>query len=537
MAAAFERAQEAQERTIREQMSALGNRIMQTPLGPEDDEYKWCDEFLGELIRLLSASGAHIRLLSGASPRKQEYRLVSAVGHLAELRFRTRPVTRSTHGGCNLRLLMKGDRITNSPEETARLNRNVRAVAHEAQYGDLFLRGLRRIGSTAMFPLKHGEEILGSFVVEGLESYLFTERNARIVHAAAELAGAILCRKNADRDLLQFDRERTLMFETLVSATEGTADQRLRKAIGHLCSALEADVASVFVWHDTVQKLVLHTAHNWYEPMEGKASYSLGEGWTGSIATGKDHLSLVCPGVPGGRIGKRRYYTEMVPPAQRSPEGKREPRVGVRLMAGDQLVGVVTFAYYREHAARLRSDHDRKLKLLEVLRHLITLSVEAATHGDPNPRNCLVHPDDPLDMQWIDCGDYRPDGRLVSDLAIVERDIKLVLLGTEKEADGFFDLDVRQIPDWCPAERDSIQKGITYKPGHAPGSAQNPSPVYRAYRLVGLVRERAQELDPDGTHYFAALLYWTLDALKYEAVRPTKKLLALYSASEILRKF
>src|SRR5208337_4502707 len=85
VAAAFERAQEAQERTIREQMSALGNRIMQTPLGPEDDEYKWCDEFLGELIRLLSASGAHIRLLSGASPRKQEYRLVSAVGHLAEL--------------------------------------------------------------------------------------------------------------------------------------------------------------------------------------------------------------------------------------------------------------------------------------------------------------------------------------------------------------------------------------------------------------------------------------------------------------------
>lgn len=159
------------------------------------------------------------------------------------------------------------------------------------------------------------------------------------------------------------------------------------------------------------------------------------------------------------------------------------------------------------------------------------------THGDPNPRNCLVHPDDPLDMQWIDCGDYRPDGRLVSDLAIVERDIKLVLLGTEKDAGGFFDLDVRQIPDWCPAERDSIEKGITCKPDQAPGSAHNPSPVYRAYRLVGLVRQRAQELDPDGRHYFAALLFWTLDALKYQAVRPTKKLLALYSASEILRKF
>ena len=163
--------------------------------------------------------------------------------------------------------------------------------------------------------------------------------------------------------------------------------------------------------------------------------------------------------------------------------------------------------------------------------------VPGHTHGDPNPRNCLVHPNDPSDMQLIDCGDYRADGRRVSDLAIIERDVKLVLLGTDKEAGGFFDLDVRHIPDWYYAERDSIEKGITYKTDHAPGIPQNPSPTCRAYRLVGLVRQQAQKLDPDGIHYFAALLFWTLDALKYRAVRPTKKLLALYSASEILRKF
>jgi signal transduction histidine kinase len=378
VAAALERAQEALERTIREQMSALGNRIMQTPVDTKSPQYQWCDEFLGELIRLLSASGAHIRLLSRAPSGKQEYHLVSAVGHLKDLRFLTRPVTYNTRGSCNFKLLMKGGRIANSPEELARLNRKVRAVVHQGRYGARFLRDLKRIESTAMLPLKHGDEILGSFVVDSLESYLFTERNARIVRAAAELAGAILCRKNADRHLLQVERERALMFDTLVSATAGTADERLRKAIGRLCSALEADVASVFVWHNTVQKLVLHTAHKWYLPIEGKASYALGQGWTGSIATGKDHLSLVCRGVPGARICTRKYYTEMVPPAERSQERKHEPRVGVRLVAGDQLVGVVTFAYYRKNAVRLRSDHDRKLKLLEVLRHLITLSVEAA---------------------------------------------------------------------------------------------------------------------------------------------------------------
>ena len=158
------------------------------------------------------------------------------------------------------------------------------------------------------------------------------------------------------------------------------------------------------------------------------------------------------------------------------------------------------------------------------------------THGDPNPRNCLVDPSNPLDLKWIDCGDYRPDGRLVSDLAIMERDIKLVLLGTEQDGEGFFDLDVNRIPSWCEAERDSIEQRINYttpKPGTG-----IITPTYRAYRLIELVRMQARKLDPRGIHYFAALLFWTLDALKYRtSLRPTKQLLALYSASEILKEF
>jgi signal transduction histidine kinase len=379
VAAALERAQEAQERTIREQISALGNRIMQTPFDPALPQYEWCDKFLGEVIHLVGAHGAHVRLLSESISKKQEFRLVSAVGHLAKLRFRTRPVTHNTQGSCNLNLLrMEGGRVTHTKEQTAKLNRNVRAVGDQERHGDEFLRGLAEIQSTAMLPLKYGETILGSFVVDGLNSYLFTARNERIARAAADLAGTILCRKKADRDLLELDDERSLVFETLVSATHGTADHRLRKVLEHLCSALQADVASVFVWHETEKQLVLHTAHNWHILMEGKANYALDQGWTGSIATSAEHVSIVCPGVPGGRARSRRYYKEMVPPAQRSHRRESEPRVGVRLMAGDQLVGVVTLAYYRSHATWLKSDHVRTRKLLDVLRHLITLSVEAA---------------------------------------------------------------------------------------------------------------------------------------------------------------
>jgi hypothetical protein len=160
-------------------------------------------------------------------------------------------------------------------------------------------------------------------------------------------------------------------------------------------------------------------------------------------------------------------------------------------------------------------------------------------HGDPNPRNCLVNPDDVQDIRLIDCGGYMPDGRLVSDLALIERDIKLVLMSTERDAGGFLDLDVNQLSQyWCQAERDAISRRLNYAPDNAP---INPSPVRRAYRLIGHIRTKANEVSPEqdkeGKQYFAALLYWTLDILKYKAVRSTKKLLALYSAGEIIRTF
>lgn len=155
------------------------------------------------------------------------------------------------------------------------------------------------------------------------------------------------------------------------------------------------------------------------------------------------------------------------------------------------------------------------------------------THGDPNPRNCLVHPENKHDLLLIDCGGYQPGGRLVSDLAMIERDIKLLLMGTEYNAGGFFDLDFTKLPGWCRAEGDSISRQLNYAP--APTGSDTAK---RAYRLISYVRERAKQLsstnDPEGRHYFAALLFWNLDILKYPAMRPTKKLLALYSAAEII---
>jgi hypothetical protein len=163
------------------------------------------------------------------------------------------------------------------------------------------------------------------------------------------------------------------------------------------------------------------------------------------------------------------------------------------------------------------------------------------THGDPNSRNCLVDPENPADLRLIDCGRYRPDGRRMEDLALIESDIKLTLLETDREAGKFKELDVGQLRRWCDADQEALRAGLDYTPRLADPTGKTSSSVRLAYRLVGLVREAAKQAsgsnDTDGRHYFAALLYWTLKGLEQKTIRPGKMLLGLYSASEILRRF
>ncbi|MEK7404679.1 MAG: hypothetical protein AAB225_06185 [Acidobacteriota bacterium] len=165
--------------------------------------------------------------------------------------------------------------------------------------------------------------------------------------------------------------------------------------------------------------------------------------------------------------------------------------------------------------------------------------IKAHVHGDPNPRNCLVDPQTPQKLILIDCGGYQRGGRAVLDLALIERDIKLVLMATEGSVGGFRDLDPKHLRSWSAAERQSIGRGLKYSQTDADSIADES--VKRAYRLVALVREQARKVTPPGDsagkHYFAALLHCTLKILKELVVPQTKKLLALYSAAEILGRF
>ena len=163
-------------------------------------------------------------------------------------------------------------------------------------------------------------------------------------------------------------------------------------------------------------------------------------------------------------------------------------------------------------------------------------------HGDPSSQKCLVHSNDGQDLKLIDAGGFQRSERLVFDLARIEADVKLRLMATETESALFRDLDITRVDRWCQAEKRMLKYGLDgalFDPAGKEFTAD--SAVQRAYQLVAIVRGRAVRIcgdtDANRRHYFAALLFWTLNSLASDSIPQTKKLLAIFSASEILRRF
>lgn len=156
-------------------------------------------------------------------------------------------------------------------------------------------------------------------------------------------------------------------------------------------------------------------------------------------------------------------------------------------------------------------------------------------HGDPNARNLLFnsHVNEPADLRLIDFGRFKPNAPLVIDLVFLEADIKFALLATEEHRNDYFDWDTQMIKTWCAAEDEAIKGGLDYAPSAANFS---DSSVARAYTIIGDIRRRAKEVSPDdpkGRAYFFYLLFWSLRQIRSWSLPPTKRLFALYSASQI----
>ncbi|MEN6426189.1 MAG: ATP-binding protein [Phycisphaerales bacterium] len=376
VASAFERTQEREEREIAQQIFDLSERIIHEPAVDVAPTY-WCQTFLKSVVNLLGADGAHMRvfhrILDG-----EEYHLVAAVGHNADLLHDTRKVTTASDGGCNRTLLEEGGRVTNTREDTTELNTGVKAL-RDTKYAKELQRSLALIECTALLPLQDQKDVFGSFVVDSKRRYFFTERWERIARAAARCAGAILRVKRADYENRQIDSEQDEMLNALKAARNEDAEEQLQKLIERLCYVVQADLASLYLWHEAAQKLILYKGYNWYKNKEGEASYEKNQGWTGSVPWMDDDISIVRPGAKTQAMCTKTYYAFMVSPAHRATKGESDARIGIRLVTDtDKPVGVLVFSYYKKNTNRLVDEDSRIAKFLRSVAHTITLHVQAA---------------------------------------------------------------------------------------------------------------------------------------------------------------
>lgn len=159
-------------------------------------------------------------------------------------------------------------------------------------------------------------------------------------------------------------------------------------------------------------------------------------------------------------------------------------------------------------------------------------------HGDANSRNFLFDGDNIRyagDLQIVDLGGYRANALRVFDLAQLEADLKILLMGTEPGCRTFLDINPDALADWKREEERSIDEGLTYV---APKQA--PPEILRAYSVIQSIRQHARAAssgDDHGRAYLFCLLYWTLRKVRLVGVAPEiKRILAAYSSHLIIRR-
>jgi signal transduction histidine kinase/GAF domain-containing protein len=378
IAIALERAQEIEERHILGEISRLSHEVVQSPVDPDSGPYNWCKKYVEKVVELLGPDGAHMRVLEKSREGAAKFRLVGGVGCLADLLAVTRLVIGENDGSTSRKVLEGGGKVSNTRQETAAANVGVEAIENKERYGKALNRELHKLGASAWLPLRVQGRVLGSFVMYSRREHFFTERVERIVRAAARDAGALLQAKKTEYYRAGLEEDRALILPRLTSAIQGSAAEQLKWLVEHVRQRVRADIASLFVWHAETDELILRVGCNWFKSMEGRARYKRGVGWTGSLALDNAEAVSILP--PSSAHGTRQYYRQMIPPEHRGPKDELEARIGIRLTAGDKLVGILTLSYYQEHADQLVTETEQIVDFLKAVAQWITLGVELTKH-------------------------------------------------------------------------------------------------------------------------------------------------------------
>jgi Ternary complex associated domain 9 len=158
------------------------------------------------------------------------------------------------------------------------------------------------------------------------------------------------------------------------------------------------------------------------------------------------------------------------------------------------------------------------------------------THGDLNSANILWWLEQDQSF-LIDFAMYREDGHALHDLARLEAEVKFALMDRD---DASHDYMPKRLAAWRTLERQLASTNWQ--------SIQSPKGQDGVQRAAGLsqhIRDQAnriyQDAFPPGAgsghflfEYFTTLLYHTLRAISYEQLSPFKRLLAVFSAAQLI---
>jgi signal transduction histidine kinase/GAF domain-containing protein len=381
VAGALELAQEMAEGQALEIITAKTTEIMRRRSNadnPTADEFDWCNEFLGTVKKVLGANGAHMRSRRKWRGRDEEYHLAGDVGFLADVRRKTRPVTTlKGHGSCSGRVFERKEWWANTELTVRDGNAKVSSINGLEPDRQKFEEQLRQVRSTAMVPISDHKLALGTLVVDHCQEYFFTRRRKRIVRAAAAAAGAILSERWAVLGAARMNKERSWILQALSQAGGVAAEASLQDIVNHMTREFQANVASLYIWHEACRKMVLHLAHNWHcgRALEGNACFAREEEWTGRLGWRGPAVQLLPPKAKAPPP-RDKYREAMLGPELPVED---ELRLGIRLGGGDPPIGLLTFLYHRPKGERFLEarEQDRVVDLAKGLAPVISLSVQA----------------------------------------------------------------------------------------------------------------------------------------------------------------
>lgn len=246
----------------------------------------------------------------------------------------------------------------------------------------------------------------------------------------------------------------------------------------------------------------------------------------------------------------RRYAA--LPPYQFTAYTKN--RIQEFLDGEDDEIGRRLFTEWDECKNRLLAliDGSKGAKPLGVLGTRIPMIV-SPVHGDLNANNAFLWLKQEKFPFLIDLPFYQSEGHVLQDFARLEVEVKFLLMDRQEESPrsklAAFDLSPEQVPLWCELENhlmDNWTAGPPEPKWHSPGFGDN---VQLTYQLVSLIRNRAARVHeklsraagtpalPFTDEYSIPLLYHTARTVTYQSLSVFKRLLAVYSAGSILKRF